>query len=327
MDVPSQLAIVSSVSGTPAVSLIIPYYNAHETIRDTLVSVLSGSQVPAEIVIADDGSDEPSRDFLDDTVQALGSKETIVVRTPQNLGGGAARNHAISKTHHPWIFCLDSDNLLGVGTLRALLSAASSGDFQVYCPETLIYFHHSSQEITHAWRFPTRPLEIADFWRHAILPAASGNYLFSRLSWERSGGYPTKSGALDAWGFGLRQFSHGFAPKPVSGSYYFHRIIDGSYWSREASNSTKLNLLAESLILENLVAEPPSKLREFRKATRRKGWSSALVTPKFDDSARSFGGVINFAGIDLDDFNILNSELVSILNKSQKPPLAASDSA
>jgi glycosyltransferase involved in cell wall biosynthesis len=261
-----------------AISVIIPYYNAHSTVETALSSVLRSTQKVREIVIVDDGSGYSSKEILREILERLGDERIKLVEHPFNLGGGAARNSAISNSHSDWIFCLDADNVVPPSLLSELMQCASStnSSAQVFAPETIVFFSNSDLKVTHAWRMDVDRLSFDDFVSQAIIPAASGNYLFTRESWERSGGYPTRSGALDAWGFGLRQFSSGYPPTIVPGTLYFHRVGTESYFVRESARPSEMSIRATSLLLECISAETNSTLRSILRWGRAWRWFGSL---------------------------------------------------
>ena len=80
------------------------------------------------------------------------------------------------------------------------------------------------------------------------VPGASGNYMFTRESWKRAGGYPEFAGALDTWGFGFRQLATGSKMMVMEDSYYHHRCGHESYWVR-FKNDHSPSLTALQIIL------------------------------------------------------------------------------
>jgi len=92
---------------TPAFSVIIPAYNAANTLRSTVDSVLSQTFADFEAFIIDDGS-------TDDTVRvalslaAQDSRILVVSRT--NAGVSAARNFGADLATGRWLAFLDADD-------------------------------------------------------------------------------------------------------------------------------------------------------------------------------------------------------------------------
>lgn len=103
-------------------------------------------------------------------------------------------------------------------------------------------------------------------------PPASGNYLFTKESWERANGYPEGSGAMDAWGFGFRQLATETKIAILPNSFYYHRVTDNSYWTREnrlgANDINASKIMKEHLDLfdshsQNLLYDQESQKKIF----------------------------------------------------------------
>lgn len=84
------------------VSVVIPAYNASETIERTLRSIHAQTIAPFEIVIGDDAS-------TDNTV-ALARKMGATVLELPKTNGAAARNAAFEATSGDYIFLIDADD-------------------------------------------------------------------------------------------------------------------------------------------------------------------------------------------------------------------------
>ena len=97
------------------VSVIIPAYNAAETIRATLDSVLAQTRPADEILVMDDGSTDQTSEILE------AYKPKIHVFRQFNGGVSAARNALFARAHGDLIAFLDADDIwhhayLGVQT-------------------------------------------------------------------------------------------------------------------------------------------------------------------------------------------------------------------
>ena len=91
------------------VSVIIPCFNAHETLRRCIESVARQTVYPGEIVIVDDGSDVP----LDYLVEMLRSLIDVPIRllSQPNRGASAARNAGLLSATHKYAAFLDADDI------------------------------------------------------------------------------------------------------------------------------------------------------------------------------------------------------------------------
>src|SRR5258708_7171146 len=116
----------------PLVSILVPTFNAHEWIADTLRSAIAQTWERKEIIVVDDGSSDQTlalaRQF---------ESNSVWVVTQKNQGAAAARNKAFSMCRGDYIQWLDADDLLapdkiekqmevvnGFGSKRTLFSSA-----------------------------------------------------------------------------------------------------------------------------------------------------------------------------------------------------------
>jgi glycosyltransferase involved in cell wall biosynthesis len=87
-----------------AVSVIIPYFRASQTIARAVESALAQSVPPHEILIVDDGSPDDAAS----ATREFGSSVTLI-RKP-NGGAASARNLGIDRSKGEWIAFLDADD-------------------------------------------------------------------------------------------------------------------------------------------------------------------------------------------------------------------------
>lgn len=271
------------------ISYFIPAFNCAPTVAASVASILEGNLEPGdELLIADDGSTDETPRILAELATA--HPEIRLLRHPRNLGGGAARNTCVRHARHALLFCLDSDNLLAPGSVRPLMRFMKSRQADVAAFGELHYFMDDPAHVSHASTFKTDPVTLADCLSEPLVPGSSGNYLFTRESWIRAGGYPETARALDAWGFGLRQVATGARMLAMPGSHYHHRIGHASYYVREARRNDTSHL-ATRLLLPFLDLIEPEDVSYLLGDMGRELWFSQLeerpvrVVPAALDSA------------------------------------------
>ena len=81
-------------------------------------------------------------------------------------------------------------------------------------------------------------------------PPSSGNYMFTKKSWEKAGGYP-EGNWLDTWGFGINQLISGAKMYTLPDTYYFHRRGHESYTIRELKKNN-ISLTALQILIPHL---------------------------------------------------------------------------
>jgi glycosyltransferase involved in cell wall biosynthesis len=108
-------------SGPPAVSVIVPCYNAAATLDAAIASVLAQSETSWELICVDDESDDATPERLH-----AWSRRDARIRWLRAVHGGLAstRNHGAACAAGRWLLFLDADDVLRPDALRLLLRAA-----------------------------------------------------------------------------------------------------------------------------------------------------------------------------------------------------------
>lgn len=229
------------------ISFIIPAFNCEATISETVESIINGNLSDGdEIVICNDGSTDGTANLIKKVMQKHHFVKAVTHRC--NRGGGGARNTAVDNSANLLLFCLDSDNILAPGSIKRLKEFMITSGADVASFQELRYFNQSKEQITHKWVFREGRITLADTLAGKCVPAASGNYMFTKNSWFSAGGYPEFARALDAWGFGVRQLASGAKMAVMPQSFYYHRYGHDSYWVRE-SEIGKISLTALQILI------------------------------------------------------------------------------
>lgn len=93
-----------------AISVVIPVFNAANTIVLTIKSVLSQKYKASEIVIVNDGCSDNSMKLIKASFKELIEKEYIILIDKINEGPSIARDIGVKKSKYNWIAFLDSDD-------------------------------------------------------------------------------------------------------------------------------------------------------------------------------------------------------------------------
>jgi glycosyltransferase involved in cell wall biosynthesis len=103
----------------PTVSVVVPTYNRVEFLRDTIDSVRAQTWEDWELVVGDDGSAKPTREWL----KQLSTQARIRVVWGSHTGRPAvARNLALREARGEYVAFLDSDDLWGPEKLAKQLA-------------------------------------------------------------------------------------------------------------------------------------------------------------------------------------------------------------
>jgi hypothetical protein len=118
------------------ISVVIPAYNAAETIAETLRSVLDQSHRAIEVIVVDDGSTDETRAV----VAAIAAADTrVVLLTQPNRGPAAARNRAIAHASGTFLAPIDADDIWHPDFLARLIAAVAAPETGfAYCPHRIV---------------------------------------------------------------------------------------------------------------------------------------------------------------------------------------------
>ena len=101
------------------VSVIMPVYNRIDTLKDAIDSVLVQSYSNIELIVVDDGSDDGSKELLEN----IEDNRIVLLRNENCKGVSAARNLGLEAANGKYIAYLDSDNLWDSRYLAAMVGA------------------------------------------------------------------------------------------------------------------------------------------------------------------------------------------------------------
>jgi glycosyltransferase involved in cell wall biosynthesis len=194
------------------VSVVIPCYNQGEYIRESIASVWSQSYTDWEIIVVNDGSDDPK------TVERLASLERDgiqVIHTP-NRGVAAARNTGIKAAKGKYILPLDADDRIGVNYLKeAAVFLDKNIDIKVvYCNGE--YFEDEEGPILLPEYTPKIMLQ-----QNLIFCSA----VYKKSDWLECGGYDEKFLAgWEDWEFWLRMIKNEMEVYKLPTVHFYYRI-------------------------------------------------------------------------------------------------------
>ena len=212
----------------PAVSVIVPCYNGGRFLDQMLASLDAQTFRNFEIIIVDDGSNEP------ETIQKLGNlpPEIQIVRQ-SNLGLAAARNTGFRQANADFVLPLDCDDALESGFLMETIALLATAP-----PEVAFVF----TDIRTTGSF------------HGILPRYFSRFdqlflnrlpyclLLRKSAWQTVGGYDElmRDGYED-WEFNIRLVVAGFSGLGINRPLFLYYVSPhGMLMSRSARQHGKL---------------------------------------------------------------------------------------
>ena len=174
------------------VSIVIPCYNPTHFLRETVDSVLAQTHQPTEVIMVNDGTDQP------DACELLGSLAPRVTRCidQANLGPAAARNAGFRAANGQYVLPLDADDRLAPSFVADCVAALQAH------PEAA--FVYTDYRVFGDARYVER---LGDYNLYGLLDRNTIVYagLVRRADWELVGGYDESLRVnYEDWDFWLR---------------------------------------------------------------------------------------------------------------------------
>lgn len=192
-----------------SVSIILPVHNRSKLALSAMSSALEQQGVDAEIIIIDDGSEEPFS-------FAQESKSTVFLIRQPNQGPAAARNVGIQRARNEFIAFLDSDDLFYPSKLRDQIAGMariaadwSCGSYEYWDDVDLVL---------RTMRIDSFPL---GFWRH-LCPVGCSSIVARRSLLLSVDGFDESFYCGEDWDLLIR-LGEKAAPFLCSKPLYFYR--------------------------------------------------------------------------------------------------------
>lgn len=274
------------MSTGPAVSVIIPAFNAARTIRTTIESVLKQTTNDLELIICNDAS----TDATAAVIHTFQDERIHLIENKTNLGEGASRDKAIAIARGRWVAVLDADDAWQPERLEALLAATTHNEDAMIFDDLMIC-HDSANNLK-----PWRPLR----GKHSFHSCGEKPVNISATDWVKSNNFLIKplipTSRLHASGvihssrrygedteFFLRLVAYGITLRYVPQAHYLYRMTLGSL-----SDTSKRAQLMHSMLEDvlPLFSDKPATMRALQYRIDYKSFTMAIKACAFVKAAR-----------------------------------------
>ena len=247
-------------------TFILPCFNYADIIEQSLASIYQQKlNIPFEVICTDDCStDERTRDILRKW-EKLYSNFYAHYHTENKSEGGAC-NTCIEHSKGDLIFCLDTDNVLVKDSVQDLVDLIDKTGCEGACFHRLKYFieidkKYAVQFDENYWTFkaPDNIVDIHHIISTSETPASSGNYLFTRESYNRAGGY-SENNCMGSYCFGFKQHATGSRIAVLPNTFYWHRYSkDGMYLTNLKKGTIGKDVWSVVSVYMNIFTEETQK--------------------------------------------------------------------
>lgn len=180
----------------PKVSVIVPAYNAAQTIPAALRSALTQDLAPHEVIVVDDGSKDGTADLV-----ARDFPDVRLVRQ-ENAGPSAARNAAAALAEGEWLAFLDADDLWLPQKLQLQAQALAGAPDVGMCSTSWVRDMSQAPQRISTGSIPTRRITWGEILRLNRFQTSTA--LVRRDLWTRVGGFRPEIDGTEDWDFWMR---------------------------------------------------------------------------------------------------------------------------
>lgn len=118
------------MTGTPFFSVVLNTYNAKDTIRKTISSILNQSFRDFELIVVDDGSTDNTLEIIDEYLTSCDMQYTVIP-LQENNGIAHSRNVGIDTATGRYIAFIDDDDLWTEDKLRKQFAFLEKNHFLI----------------------------------------------------------------------------------------------------------------------------------------------------------------------------------------------------
>jgi glycosyltransferase involved in cell wall biosynthesis len=237
----------------PQISVIIPVYNAEQTIKETIESVLSQTLSQFEIIVINDGSQDKTLEVVSRILDPR-----LKVLSYPNAGVSVSRNRGISQAAGDYVSFLDADDLWTPDKLETQLKALQANPQAAVAYSWTDWIDESGQFLRSGGHISVNGDVYAKLLLRDFVESGS-NPLIRRQALTEVGGFDESLNLAADWDMWLR----------LAARYEFVAVPSSQILYRVSPNSMSSNVWkmeAESLqIIERAFAVAPESLQHLKR--------------------------------------------------------------
>jgi glycosyltransferase involved in cell wall biosynthesis len=223
-----ELAAPMDAPPEPAsISVVVPTFNDVGRIGDALTSIINQTLLPAEIIVADDGSDDGTGQVVREFGAGQGEVIVRYVRLASRSGVVAARNEGISLAQGEWIANCDSDDVWAPAKLERQAGFIRDwhGNRRIALLGTHGYNMNDARRVISAAIMGPTTEHDYDCLRRAgrLFYVIHSSVLFRRADFVAVGGYSNEYGAADDFDFFCRMAERGVVINMAEPLVYYRK--------------------------------------------------------------------------------------------------------
>ena len=211
----------------PRVSVIVPAYNAEQTIVETIRSVQSQTFSDFELIVIDDGSTDRTLERLE-----TAGDSRLRIFSYENAGAPSARNRGIARATGEYLAFIDADDLWTPDKLHHQVAALQTRAAAGVAYSWTRFVDQNGRELSEQ-----RPLFFeGDVYQKLLMSnftCSGSNVLVRRQAIDAAGGFDVSLKVSQDWEFCVRLAAR-WPFVVVSRHQILYRQWPGSMWSKSA---------------------------------------------------------------------------------------------
>ncbi|MCU0546388.1 MAG: glycosyltransferase [Oscillatoriaceae cyanobacterium Prado104] len=165
---PAAVSAIAKTFHPEKVSIIMPAFNAKDTIAEAISSALNGTHRNIEILVTDDGSTDGTEKIVTD--MARQDSRIKYYKNPKNLGAYKSRNVMLEAATGKYIAFLDSDDTWEPNKLEECLNILKQHPEVKSVGHALRYLDKRGNKVSYIPTYPTNPTELQNVQENGALP-------------------------------------------------------------------------------------------------------------------------------------------------------------
>ena len=168
-------------SSNPAISVIVPVYNAEKFLINCLNSIVGQTMRDFEVIVVNDGSTDDSLSIM----KEFQDKYTnFIIVDKENSGAAGARNYALKYARGDYLAFVDSDDYIEPEFLEKLYSFAKKSESDIVCCGYYTYIPEKNKSIRQPFCLKTGVYSNKKILKSLIKDVRMHFYMWNKL-WKR----------------------------------------------------------------------------------------------------------------------------------------------
>lgn len=207
------------------VTVVIPAWNAAETIGAALESVAAQTRMPDAVIVVDDASTDATRAVASQWLAAL---PLTLIALDENAGPAGARDRAIRSATTTLVALLDADDVCLPEHLETLLAARAASGAEIVSPNARLWDPargHGEGTYRDIVAVPPSAEQADDILRRDFVCTGA---MFERSVYERAGGFRAEYSGSEPWDLWMRMIATGARVHGVEHPTVLYRVATSS---------------------------------------------------------------------------------------------------